>query len=177
MREILIACGFETDFSFALKNYANNVFESIEAQEKFLEPGTRAWLVKEALLLLDTNRVISVVGTAGVGKTVFAAALSLRLLKKDELGAIYFIKYSNRNLLCGKHVIYSIASQLCRNIPDFTANLTETNIDKSLESLLKLGLSQIFEYLVLEPLSREKRQDNVDARIKVIILDGLEQFL
>lgn len=115
---------------------------------------------------LESNqRILWLVGDAGIGKTAFVANLSR--IRKD-IYAVHFCRYNDNERANPKRAIMSIAYYLSTQISDYRQNLLEL---QDLDDLVEKSTERLFEYLIIEPLS--KIRYNGDT--VVIVIDALDE--
>ena len=122
--------------------------------EKFTE-GTREWVFEQFLTWFNDetsrNRAFVISGLAGMGKSVFAAAVCKRFA--EHVGASHFFQYNNSQYNNSNILLQSLAWQLCQVVPAYKEALIQKlsgNLGQSLNNTNSEGL---FSILFKEPFS------------------------
>lgn len=113
----------------------------------------------------SNNRVLWLVGDAGIGKTAFVANLST--IRGDIL-AVHFCRYNDSERANPKRAIMSIAYYLSTQIPEYEQRLLEL---QDLDNLIEKTTERLFEYLIVEPL----RKVSYNGNTVVIVIDALDE--
>ncbi|XP_044169762.1 uncharacterized protein LOC114948828 [Acropora millepora] len=150
-------------------------FESdIEYFAKFYDADTRHWLFSDFDRWFSDpgdSRAYVLLGDAGVGKTVIAAALVKRTQADGRLGACYFCRHNDSTRNNPRNLIGTIAYQLCKYNKEYSAKVggkrgVKTILDKS-----GLNFNGLYTMLLHEPLGK---CSNCSQRMLVII-DALDE--
>ena len=113
----------------------------------------------------NDSKILWLVGDAGIGKTAFIAKLTQI---REEIQAVHFCRYNDNERANPKRAILSIAYYLSTQIEEYKNQIMQL---KDLHNLMEKSTSRLFEYLIVEPLTRVKVQEsNV-----VIIIDALDE--
>lgn len=111
------------------------------------------------------KRILWLVGDAGIGKTAFVAFLCGC---REEIQAVHFCRYNDNERANPKRAIMSIAYYLATQVPEYKKNILELH---DLDTLIEKTTVRLFEYLIIEPLSKVK----YDGNKIVIIIDALDE--
>lgn len=153
-----------------LRNLAKHNFRGvIREKSELFHHGTREWLIKKVenwFTNEDESRCLLVKAAPGFGKSVFAAKVCQLFEKMDKLAACHFCQFSNWNLKDPKMMLQSLASHLCESIPGFKEKL----LDQLNRPHVADSLCETFQIYLQNPL------DNVEAKPKLIVIDGLDEI-
>ena len=135
---------------------------------------TRQWLFKDFDKWFSDpgdSRAYVLLGDAGIGKSVIAAALTQRARNKGHLGAAYFCRHNDGTRNNPRYLVGTIARQLCDcNSEIFTLVGGEDGVKMMLADS-KLGVKELFTKLLEEPLGKcapcQQR--------KLVIIDALDE--
>ena len=145
-------------------------FESdIEYFAKFYDEDTRHWLFADFDQWFSNpgdSRAYVLLGDAGVGKTVIAAALAKRTQADGRLGACYFCRHNDSTRNNPKSLIRTIAYQLCKYNKEYNTKVGRTILTNS-----ELGLHELFTKLLHEPLGK----CNTCSQRMLVIIDALDE--
>jgi hypothetical protein len=143
------------------------------------DPVVRIW-VKDRITSWWTDehwtRAFVLKGAAGMGKSVISSQL-LRgsLIDQDQLrmvvGAAHFFDFSNKDTSDLAQMMYSIAKQLTRIIPDL-AKVLENDVVPQKHQLKDQPVEEQFRAILADPC--RKTQPPPNARV-VIIFDALDE--
>lgn len=111
------------------------------------------------------SRLLWLVGNAGVGKTAFIANLTG---KREEVSAVHFCRYNDNERANPKRAIMSIAYYLTTQVDEYKKQVLQL---QDLTSLTEKSTSRLFEYLIVEPLSKVESCHNPI----VIVIDALDE--
>lgn len=111
------------------------------------------------------NRLLWLVGNAGVGKTAFIANLTG---SREEISAVHFCRYNDNERANPKRAIMSLAYYLATQIEEYKKQVLQL---QDLASLSEKSTCRLFEYLIVEPLSKVKLGHNPI----VIVIDALDE--
>ena len=150
-------------------------FESdIEYFAKFYDDATRHWLFADFNRWFSDpgdSRAFVLLGDAGVGKSVIAAALAKRTQERGRLGACYFCRHIDNIRNNPRSLIGTVAYQLCKYNKEYSAKVGGESRVTTILANLALGLNELFTKLLHEPLGKCK---NCPQRMLVII-DALDE--
>lgn len=111
------------------------------------------------------SRLLWLVGNAGVGKTAFIANLTGN---REEISAVHFCRYNDNERADPKRAIMSIAYYLATQIEEYKKHVLQL---QDLGTLTEKSTSRLFEYLVVEPLSKIESSHSAI----VIVIDALDE--
>ena len=111
------------------------------------------------------RKVLWLVGDAGIGKTAFVANLSAI---RDDIQAVHFCRYNDNERANPKRAIMSISYYLSTQIPEYKKQILEL---QDLDALIEKNTERLFEYLIVEPLSKVTYHGNT----VVIAIDALDE--
>lgn len=115
--------------------------------------------------LLSDQRILWLIGDAGIGKTAFVANLTT---VRGDVQAVHFCRFNDSERANPKRAIMSIAYYLATQIREYRQRLLEL---QDLDNLLDKNAERLFEYLITEPMSRiSYKGDTV-----VIVIDALDE--
>lgn len=115
--------------------------------------------------LLSDQRILWLIGDAGIGKTAFVANLTT---VRGDVQAVHFCRFNDNERANPKRAIMSIAYYLATQIREYRQRLLEL---QDLDNLLDKNAERLFEYLITEPMSRiSYKGDTV-----VIVIDALDE--
>jgi hypothetical protein len=122
--------------------------------EKFTE-GTREWVFEQFLIWFNDetskNRAFVISGLAGMGKSVFAAAVCKRFA--EHVGASHFFQYNNSQYNNSNILLQSLAWQLCQVVPAYKETLIQKLSGNLAQSLNNANIEGLFSILFKEPFS------------------------
>lgn len=113
----------------------------------------------------SNKKILWFVGDAGIGKTAFIANLSKI---RDEIQAVHFCRYNDNERANPKRALMSIAYYMATQINDYKQKLFEL---QDLDSLIEKSTNRLFEYLIVEPLSKISYK----GKPLVIVIDALDE--
>ena len=150
-------------------------FESdIEYFAKFYDEDTRRWLFSDFDRWFSDpgdSRAYVLLGDAGVGKTVIAAALAKRTQADGRLGACYFCRHNDTTRNNPKSLIGTVAYQLCKYNKEYRTKVGgESRVTTILDNS-SLRFNELFTKLLHEPLGK---CSSCSQRVLVII-DALDE--
>lgn len=137
----------------------------------FSEHFTKGFFGRQALFrlydewLASGEKVLWLVGDAGIGKTAFIANLAT---VRGDVQAVHFCRFNDNERANPKRAIMSIAYYLSTQIPEYRYQLMEL---QDLGSLIEKSTERLFEYLIVEPLCRV----SYDGDPVVIVIDALDE--
>ena len=150
-------------------------FESdIEYFAKFRHPGTRLWLFDDFDRWFSDpgdSRAYVLLGDAGVGKTVIAAALAKRALERKSFGACYFCLHKDTLRSDPRNLIGTVAYQLCEYNEEYRTNVGGRSRVTTILANSALGLIELFTKLLQEPLGK----CNTHSKRMLVIIDALDE--
>ena len=142
--------------------------------EKYQE-GTRLRIFEKIKLWLDDrtseNRVMVIIGDAGMGKSVISAVVCQRMRHAGRLSGSHFCQ---RNKACHRNpkiMLQSLAYQLSELLPQYERELVKVLSRNLGEDINNLEVGELFELLFEKPLI------NVDdpGRSLLMVIDGLDE--
>ena len=142
---------------------------------KFFDPDTRSWLFADFdgwFSYPGDSRAYVLLGDAGVGKTVVAAALAKRTQADGRLGACYFCLYKDTIRSDPRNLIGTIAYQLCKYNEEYRAKVGGERRVTTILANSALGLNELFSKLLQEPLGK---CDSYSKR-RLVIIDALDEI-
>ena len=142
--------------------------------ERYLE-GTRESIFAQVKNWLnDTNspnRVMVIVGNAGMGKSVIAAELSKRMLEEGKLSGGHFCQHDKVRHRNPKVMLQSLAYQLSHSLPDYRKALVKQLSRNLGVEINDMEVGDLFELLFEEPLSRLTDPNSTC----LVIIDALDE--
>ena len=150
-------------------------FESdIEYYAKFSDADTRHWLFADFDRWFSDpgdSRAYVLLGDAGVGKSVIAAALAKRTQADGRLGACYFCCYNDSTRNNPRDLIGTIAYQLCKYNKEYRTKVGGQSRVTTILANSALGFNELFTKLLLEPLGK----CNTCSQRMLVIIDALDE--
>ena len=152
-----------------------STFESdIEYFAKFYDTDTRRWLFDDFDGWFSDpgdSRAYVLLGDAGVGKTVIAAALVKRTQADGRFGACYFCRHndSTRNNL--RSLIGTIAYQLYKYNKEYSTKVGGQSRVTTILANSSLGFNELFTKLLHEPLGK----CSTCSQRMLVIIDALDE--
>ncbi|XP_074616184.1 uncharacterized protein LOC141875721 isoform X2 [Acropora palmata] len=150
-------------------------FESdIEYFAKFYDPDTRRWLFADFDRWFSDpgdSRAYVLLGDAGVGKSVIAAALVKRTRADGRSGACYFCRHNDTTRNNPRSLIGTVAYQLCKYNKEYSAKVGGESSVRYCLANLALGLNELFTKLLHEPLGK----CNTCSQRMLVIIDALDE--
>ncbi|XP_044169774.1 uncharacterized protein LOC114948825 isoform X2 [Acropora millepora] len=150
-------------------------FESdIEYFAKFYDADTRHWLFSDFDRWFSDpgdSRAYVLLGDAGVGKTVIAAALVKRTQADGRLGACYFCRHNDSTRNNPRGLIGTVAYQLCKYNKEYSANVGGESRVTTILANLALGCNELFTKLLHEPLGK----CSTSSQRMLVIIDALDE--
>ena len=142
--------------------------------ERYLE-GTRESIFAQVKNWLnDTNspnRVMVIVGNAGMGKSVIAAELSKRMHEDGRLSGSHFCQHDKVRHRNPKVMLQSLAYQLSHSLPDYRKALVKQLSRNLGVEINDMEVEDLFELLFEEPLSRLTDPNSTC----LVIVDALDE--
>ena len=138
-------------------------------------PGTREWLFKQTLQWHEKepayrghSKICLITGNPGMGKSVIAAKLCTIGEKEHSLAGCFFFQHQKSHRSTPKMLIQTLVYQFCSHISEYSAKVMDVleNTD-----LATLSVSELFTYLILEPLSRLPESQPK----KYIVIDAIDE--
>ncbi|XP_074616738.1 uncharacterized protein LOC141876151 isoform X2 [Acropora palmata] len=178
--------GVETSSSIGgdLRDLSLNDFESsleissfesdIEYFAKYYDADTRRWLFSDFDRWFSDpgdSRAYVLLGDAGVGKTVIAAALAKRTQADARLGACYFCRHNDNTRNNPRSLIGTIAYQLCKYNKEYRTNVGGESRVTTILANSSLRFNELFTKLLHEPLGK----CNTCSQRKLVIIDALDE--
>lgn len=115
--------------------------------------------------LLSDQRILWLIGDAGIGKTAFIANLTT---VRGDVQAVHFCRFNDNERANPKRAIMSIAYYLATQIKEYRQRLLEL---QDLDNLIDKNSERLFEYLITEPMSLiSYKGDTV-----VVVIDALDE--
>ena len=117
------------------------------------------------------NRVMVIVGNAGMGKTVIAAELSKRMLEEGKLSGSHFCQHDKVRHRNPKVMLQSLAYQLSHSLPEYKKCLVKQLSRNLGVEINDLEVGDLFELLFEEPLRRLTDPNSTC----LVIVDALDE--
>ena len=119
------------------------------------------------------SRAYVLLGDAGVGKSVMAGALAQRMRKAGRLGAAYFCRHNDGTRNDPRHLLGTIACQLCycNNFCKYNTLVGGKYGVRMMLANSKLGVQELFTKLLEEPLGK----CTPCQQRKLVIIDALDE--
>ena len=150
-------------------------FESdIEYFAKFYDDATRHWLFADFNRWFSNpgeSRAYVLLGDAGVGKSVIAAALAKRTQADGRLGACYFCRHNDSTRNNPRNLIGTIAYQLCKYNKEYSTMVGGPGRVTTILANSSLRFNELFTKLLHEPLGK----CNTCSQRKLVIIDALDE--
>ena len=139
------------------------------------QDGTRDWVFNDVEDWLadrqSQHKVMAIMGDAGMGKTVAAAAICKRMQGAGKVAASHFFQHNFPRYRNPKLALQSLAFQLSCNLPGYKEALVK-RISRNLgDQLGSLDVNDLFALLFKEPLSSVPDP----GRNLLIVIDGLDE--
>ncbi|XP_044173494.1 uncharacterized protein LOC114977220 [Acropora millepora] len=141
---------------------------------KFYDTDTRHWLFDDFDGWFSDpgdSRAYVLLGDAGVGKTVVAAALAKRTQADGRLGACYFCRHNDSTRNNPRGLIGTIAYQLCKHDKEYSAKVGGESRVTTILANSSLRFNELFTKLLHEPLGK----CNTCSQRKLVIIDALDE--
>ena len=137
---------------------------------------TRQWLFEDFDKWFSDpgySRAYVLLGDAGVGKSVIAAALAQRKRDAGHLAAAYFCRHKDRRRNHPLSLLGSLARDLCRCSSEYSSIVGgEEGVRKLItKSEFKLQVHELFAKLLEEPLAKCRSPPNR----RLVIIDALDE--
>ena len=137
---------------------------------------TRQWLFEDFEKWFSDpgySRAYVLLGDAGVGKSVIAAALAQRKRDAGHLAAAYFCRHKDRRRNHPLSLLGSLARDLCRCSSEYSSIVGgEEGVRKLItNSEFKLQVHELFAKLLEEPLAKCRSPPNR----RLVIIDALDE--
>ncbi|XP_015778906.1 PREDICTED: uncharacterized protein LOC107356800 [Acropora digitifera] len=137
--------------------------------------GTRESFFAQVETWLDDasspNRVMVIGGNAGMGKSVLAAEMCRRMQKTGRLSGSHFCHHDKARHRNPKVMLQSLACHLSCDLPEYKKALVEQLCRNLGVEMNDLEVSDLFELLFEEPLSRVTEP----GFISLVVLDALDE--
>ncbi|XP_044169801.1 LOW QUALITY PROTEIN: uncharacterized protein LOC122947288 [Acropora millepora] len=160
---------------WSLSSLEISSFESdIEYFAKYYDADTRHWLFSDFDRWFSDpgdSRAYVLLGDAGVGKTVIAAALAKRTQADGRLGACYFCRHNDNTRNNPRSLIGTVAYQLCKCNKDYRTKVGGESSVRYCLANLALGFNELFTKLLHEPLGK----CNTCSQRMLVIIDALDE--
>ena len=117
------------------------------------------------------NRVMVIVGNAGMEKTVIAAELSKRMLEEGKLSGSHFCQHDKVRHRNPKVMLQSLAYQLSHSLPEYKKCLVKQLSRNLGVEINDLEVGDLFELLFEEPLRRLTDPNSTC----LVIVDALDE--
>ncbi|XP_015780920.1 PREDICTED: uncharacterized protein LOC107358863 isoform X2 [Acropora digitifera] len=165
--------GDSRDWSLSSLEFSS--FElDIEYFAKFYDKATRHWLFADFDRWFSDpgdSRAYVLLGDAGVGKTVIAAALAKRTQADGRLGACYFCRHNDNTRNNPRSLIGTVAYQLCKYNMEYSAKVGGESRVTTILANSSLKFNELFTKLLHEPLGK----CNTCSQRKLVIIDALDE--
>ena len=141
---------------------------------KFYDADTRHWLFSDFdgwFRDPGDSRAYVLLGDAGVGKSVIAAALAKRTQADGRLGACYFCCHNDSTRNNPRDLIGTIAYQLCKYNKEYRSKVGGQNRVTTILANSALGFHELFTKLLHEPLGK----CNTFSQRMLVIIDALDE--
>ncbi|XP_067055135.1 uncharacterized protein [Acropora muricata] len=141
---------------------------------KFYDEVTRRWLFADFYGWFrdpGDSRAYVLLGDAGVGKSVIAAALVKHARGHESFGACYFCLQKDTLRSDPRNLIGSVAYQLCEYIEEYRTNVGGRSRVIDILTNSALGLIELFTKLLQEPLGK----CNMHSKRMLVIIDALDE--
>ena len=142
--------------------------------ERYLEGTRKSVVTKVNDWLKDgssPNRVMVIVGNAGMGKSVIAAELSKRMFQEGKLSGSHFCQHDKVRHRNPKVMLQSLAYQLSHSLPDYRKALVKQLSRNLGVEINDMEVGDLFELLFEEPLSRLTDPNSTC----LVIIDALDE--
>ncbi|XP_022795093.1 uncharacterized protein LOC111333731 [Stylophora pistillata] len=152
-----------------------NTVKDVEHHSGRYQEGTRLSILTKVENWMDDrsseNRVLVISGKAGMGKSVISAVVCKRMLQANRLSGSHFCQHGKARHRNPKVMLQSLACQLSNIIPEFRIAIVEILSRNLGGDLNSMEVSDLFELLLAEPLSRVKDP----GRNILMVIDGLDE--
>ena len=141
---------------------------------KYLQGTRESFFAKVKTWLDDANspnRVMVISGNAGMGKSVLAAETCRRMQETGRLCGSHFCHHDKARHRNSKVMLQSLACHLSCNLPEYKKALVEPLCRNLGAEINDLEVSDLFELLFEEPLSRVTEP----GLISLVVLDALDE--
>ena len=141
---------------------------------KYLQGTRESFFVKVKTWLDDAsspNRVMVISENAGMGKSVLAAETCRRMQETGRLSGSHFCRHDKARHRNPKVMLQSLACHLSCNLPEYKKALVEPLSRNLGAEINDLEVSDLFELLFEEPLSRVTES----GLISLVVLDALDE--
>jgi hypothetical protein len=123
-----------------------------------------------------SSRVLWLHGAAGLGKTTVMAMVAKRCAQ--EVLGHHFCRHDVVDRRCAYRFVFTLAFQLAQTLPAYRVQLNQklSAYPASAPPLQSLDLDRLFEFLLIDPLSRvEYDAEKFGGRRPLILIDGLDE--
>ena len=149
--------------------------KDVEYHSERYQEGTRLSILTKVQDWMDDrsseNRVLVISGQAGMGKSVISAVVCKRMLRANRLSGSHFCQHGKARRRNPKVMLQSLACQLSDIIPEYKSAILEVLSRNLGGDLNSMEVSDLFELLLMEPLSKVKDP----GRNILMVIDGLDE--
>ena len=149
--------------------------KDVEYHSERYQEGTRLSILTKVQDWMDDrsseNRVLVISGQAGMGKSVISAVVCERMLRANRLSGSHFCQHGKARRRNPKVMLQSLACQLSDIIPEYKSAILEVLSRNLGGDLNSMEVSDLFELLLMEPLSKVK---DPGSNI-LMVIDGLDE--
>ncbi len=154
---------------------ASDSTESINGH--MIHPGTRGWILEKIDRWLNKSekRLFVLGGRQGTGKTALASAIC-KLHNHDVIASHFFSSGGISN--DANSLVQSLASDLCKTLPEYLNYLDDKFGSCDLTSRLSKTWKESYELLLKEPLQTlygRGKPANPNLRRKLLVIDALDE--
>ena len=149
--------------------------KDVEYHSERYQEGTRLPILTKVQDWMDDrsseNRVLVISGQAGMGKSVISAVVCKRMLRANRLSGSHFCQHGKARRRNPRVMLQSLACQLSDIIPEYKSAILEVLSRNLGGDLNSMEVSDLFELLLMEPLSKVKDPEwNI-----LMVIDGLDE--
>ena len=149
--------------------------KDVEYHSERYQEGTRLSILTKVQDWMDDrsseNRVLVISGQAGMGKSVISAVVCKRMLRANRLPGSHFCQHGKARRRNPRVMLQSLACQLSDIIPEYKSAILEVLSRNLGGDLNSMEVSDLFELLLMEPLSKVKDP----GRNILMVIDGLDE--
>ena len=117
------------------------------------------------------NRVMVIIGNAGMGKSVISAVMCEKMQEAGRLAGSHFCQHDKARHRNPKVMLQSLASQLCDFLPDYKEALVEKLSRNLGVEINNMEVKDLYEVLFEEPLTSL----NDPGLTYLMVIDGLDE--